>query len=155
MATKKSEYSLSLPNDNAGIEAYFSGGQIAASGSQSRGDLRKVEQEFRTQAAVIDAAAIKTIHGMARLGQLQQTAAVQFELTARVLAAVKGMTRGQAHRSYVDKFCDRMADVAARHNLGAVEIGAASIAREIHREMYPAQEEKPEPRSIWEKIFGS
>ena len=154
MATKKSEYSLSLPNEHAGLEAYFAGGQLAVPGRSSRGDLRKVDQEFQTQVAVIDASSIKTIHGMAGLGQLEQMAAVQFEQTARVLAAVKGMTKGLAHRNHVEKFCDRMAEVSARHILGAVEIGAAGIAREIHRPLYPVVEEQPEPRSLWEKIFG-
>ena len=154
MTTKKSEYSLSLPNENAGLEAYFAGGQLAVAGGPSRGDLRKVDQEFQTQAAVIDASSIKTIHGMARLGQLEQTAAVQFEQTARVLAAVKGMTKGQDHRTNVEKFCDRMAEVSARHMLGAVEIGAAGIAREIHRPLYPIEEDEAQPRSLWEKLFG-
>ncbi len=93
----------------------------------------------------------KTLLGMSQMAGLEQHASTTFDETVGFLMEVRDRAgRGKEHQAYLDEFTQRMVQMAAKHMLGAVEVGATGIAKEIDRSPYPAP---PPHRSLLERLI--
>lgn len=122
--------------------------------------LTKEEQrtvdEFRSQMRVIEAINAKTSFGMAKIAELHEHAAVEFDDTVGYILRIKDQPRGKEHQLYINEFTSHQVNALARHLMGAVEVGATAIGAEIHRPLYFAPEPPPPPkrRSLREALWG-
>lgn len=114
-------------------------------------DERKIGEEYRKQALVIDRQAAKTIFGMTKIGEINRHAAQTFDDTVGFIVTAKAEARGKEHQAYVDEFANRQIQMFARHMFGTLEVGATNIGVEINRSLYMTAS----PRGFFGRVFGS
>ena len=114
---------------------------------------QKVVDALRLERLVIEAQTAKTTFGMSQIAKLHEHGSATFDAAVAEVFAIKEQSRSKEHQAYIDEFSTRQLSMFGREMLGAMDVGATGIAFEIHRSLYPEQEQ-PEPRSVWKRLFG-
>jgi hypothetical protein len=114
-------------------------------------NFNAINDKSLQQKVVIDAIASKTRYGMRRLVETDQFASIMFDETARSIMKINEDARGSSYEAYFSAFNDRMVKTAARHIFGLMEVGAASIAKEVMRTPRPTP---PTQTSFLKRILG-
>ncbi len=117
---------------------------------RSRNGIGAINQEAFKQQVVMDAISAKARYGMHRLMEMNQTAASEFNATAYSISTYNQAAHGSSYEAYLNAFTDRLMKTSAKHLLGMLEIGAASIAKEVLRSTKPN-----EPIGILQKLLGN
>lgn len=113
-----------------------------------KGGLTKHEQQITTetqkQAHVMRNQRLKTDIAMDEMSQLHKHAADEYQSVVSHLAEVNAEAQGKSYQPIVEEFNKYNAELAATHLLGAMKVGAHTIAEQIGRAIdLPLVEEKP------------
>lgn len=117
---------------------------------RNRNGISAINQEAFKQQVVIDAISAKTRYGMHRFTEMNQSAANEFNATAYSINTYNQAARGTPYEAYLNAFTDRLMKMSAKHLFGVLEIGAASIAKEVLRSTKPN-----EPIGFLQKLLGN
>jgi hypothetical protein len=117
---------------------------------KSKGNINLINRESFTQQIVIDAISTKARYGMHRMMEIHQAAESEFHAMAFSINTYNQAAHGTPYEAYLNAFTDRLMKTSAKHLLGVMEIGAASIAKEVLRPVKPN-----EPTGVIHKLLGS
>lgn len=125
-AQKQPETALAPPEPRSQLM------QSASQNGLSRGEHRVID-EYRTQAAVIDAQAAKTIYAERVYSQLTT---YTHDVGVRTLQYIE-QTQAQAQSPTVRAFCEREKQLYAYQALEMVSSAGEALHREVSRPLYP------------------
>lgn len=103
------------------------------------GGIGSINQASLQQRIVIDTVSSKSKHAMQRMVEMDQSAMSDFNSLAYAVNTINQMSHGTPYDIYINAFSDRLLKTSAKHLFGVLEIGAASIAREVYRPPSPGQ----------------
>lgn len=153
MTKKKQETALGLPPlpPPPIFAVNSSGGLFRDTNTLSTAELQIVER-LHEQELVMDGTAEKTIFGIDKMNEVKVFGTSDFLYTAQSIDESKQEAQGASYQAAVDEFSEYVTKLAGRHILGAIEVCSNQIAQEIQRSLYPPPPEKPEKRSLGERL---
>ena len=128
--------------------------------SNVKGALSKQEQQIATetqrQLQIMRNQRLKTDIAMDEMSQVHQHASDEFQSVASHLAELNDESRGKSYQTIVEEFNKYNAELAANHLLGAMKVGAHTIAEQISRPIELSfSAEEPTPRSgFFRRLIG-
>jgi len=109
-----------------------------------------IVEHTRTQELAIEAYQAKARFAVSKLQDVYEHATVTFDDTSRFITETKERAgRSQSHQACADEWCGRLVSTAAKQMMGVAEVSGYRIGEEVHRSVYPPEQEKPRGFFAW------
>lgn len=122
---------------------------------RTREEQRLVEEAYKRQLAM-DIKATEARFAATKIAEIHRHAVKTFDQTSGFILEVKDQPdRSPQHQAYMDQFGERLVQLFAQQLLATVDVGATSIAIEVHASPYPEPEPEPERRvGLFRRLLG-